>query len=200
MILAASSPYAKRGLLWTEYQKHFGKDDSDVLIWQAATRVMHPDVPQEDIDAALVEDPVRYTAEYLAEFRSDCEQLFPPKAVEDCVTEGVYERPPNTYTTQYKAFVDPSGGSSDSMTLCIGHREVDNSIVVIDCIREVIPPIGATFSPEQAVSEFAAVLKSYRVYKIVGDNYGGEWPRDREDLGSRLGVPERDVVLPVKQP
>ena len=70
----------------------------------------------------------------------------------------------------YRAFVDPSGGRSDSMTLAIAHR--DGNISVIDAIREVRPP----FSPESAVGEFAQLLKGYRVNRIQGDRYGGEWP------------------------
>ena len=42
MLLCASSPYARRGALWDAYRKHFAKDDSSVLVWQAATRVMNP--------------------------------------------------------------------------------------------------------------------------------------------------------------
>jgi hypothetical protein len=41
----------------------------------------------------------------------------------------------------YLAFVDPSGGSGDGMTLAIGHQEDD--VAVLDAIRERRPP----FSP-----------------------------------------------------
>jgi hypothetical protein len=40
---------------------------------------------------------------------------------------------------RYSAFVDPSGGSSDSMTLAIGHREKD--ITIVDVVREIAAPI-----------------------------------------------------------
>ena len=56
------------------------------------------------------------------------------------------------------------------MTLAIAHR--DDSISVIDVIREVRPP----FSPESAVGEFAHLLKRYHINRIQGDRYGGEWP------------------------
>jgi hypothetical protein len=59
------------------------------------------------------------------------------------------------------------------MTLAIGHRQDD--IAILDAIRERKPP----FSPEAVVEEFAALLKSYRVSTVVGDRYGGEWPRER---------------------
>ena len=59
------------------------------------------------------------------------------------------------------------------MTLAIAHR--DGQRAVLDLVVERRPP----FSPESVVKEFAAVLKSYRVSKVVGDRYAGEWPRER---------------------
>jgi hypothetical protein len=44
---------------------------------------MNPSFPQEDIDAAYADDPSAAGAEYGAEFRSDVQQLFDPKTVED---------------------------------------------------------------------------------------------------------------------
>jgi hypothetical protein len=76
----------------------------------------------------------------------------------------------------YVAFVDPSGGSADSMTMAIGHREKD--VAILDAIRERRPP----FSPEDVVSEFANTLKSYRITKVTGDRYAGEWPAERFDF------------------
>jgi hypothetical protein len=57
--------------------------------------------------------------------------------------------------------------------MAIAHKE--GNTVILDLIREVRPP----FSPEQVVEEFAAVARRYRISKVVGDRYGGEWPRER---------------------
>jgi hypothetical protein len=73
----------------------------------------------------------------------------------------------------YSAFVDPSGGSADSMTLAIGHRQDD--VPVLDAVRERFPP----FSPENVVAEFCALLGSYGVSRVVGDKYGGIWPTEQ---------------------
>lgn len=73
----------------------------------------------------------------------------------------------------YRAFVDPSGGSADSFTMAISHR--DGERIVIDAIREVRPP----FSPEGVVDDFSILLKTYRVYQVSGDRYAGEWPREQ---------------------
>jgi hypothetical protein len=74
---------------------------------------------------------------------------------------------------RFVLFVDPSGGSADSMTMAIAHREDD--VAVLDCVREIKPP----FSPESAVTEFAEILQSYRITRVRSDRYGGEWPREQ---------------------
>ena len=173
MLLVASSPYARRGTLWDAYRKHFGKDGDPVLVWQSDTRSMNPSVPQAFIDQHMAEDEARARAEYLGEFRIDIENLFVRENVVANVTPCCAERPREYYKT-YVGFVDPSGGSSDSMTLAIAHRDIVRKVVVIDAIREVKPP----FSPEAVVYEFATLLKIYNVSRITGDRYAGEWPRE----------------------
>ena len=108
-------------------------------------------------------------AEYMAQFRSDLEGYVLREAVEACVNTGIRERAPQRGIV-YTGFVDPSGGSVDSMTLAIAHRDQD--VVVIDALRERVPP----FSPEQVVGEFAELLKSYNVTRITGDRFANIWP------------------------
>ena len=72
----------------------------------------------------------------------------------------------------YRAFTDPSGGSDDSFALAISHKSEDR--IIIDAIREARPP----FSPDAVVDDFAALLKSYRVSRVTGDRYAGEFPRE----------------------
>jgi len=172
MLLCASSPYARRGALWDAHRKHFGKDGDPILVWQAATREMNASVPQSVIDAAMEEDQPRAMAEWSAQFRVDVESFVSREAVHLCVALDVHERAPMS-SVRYYGFVDPSGGSADSMTLAVGHREGD--VVVLDALRERKP----AFSPEDVVSEFAELLKSYRVTSISGDRYAGEWPKER---------------------
>jgi hypothetical protein len=83
---------------------------------------------------------------------------------------GVRERPP-VRGTGYIGFVDPSGGSSDSMVLAICHRERDGR-VVLDLVRERKPP----FSPEAVVAEFCETLKA--IHRLFGDHYAGEFARE----------------------
>ena len=174
MLLCASSPYARKGELWNAYRRHYGKEDSPVLVWQAATRTMNRRIPQRIIDEAIEADPASASAEYGAEFRTDVESFVLREAVEACITSKIVERVPEPIN-RYFGFVDPSGGSSDEMTLAISHYDYPKQTVVIDALRWFKPP----FSPEIVVSEFANTLKNYRVSTVAGDRYAGEWPREQ---------------------
>jgi hypothetical protein len=171
MLLCASSPYAKRGVLWDAYRKHFGKDSS-TLVWKAPTRTMNPSVPQSVIDDALEKDAAEASAEYLAEFRNDVES-FIAREVVDAATVAGRTVLPRIDGVSHVAFVDPSGGSSDSMTLSIAHMEGQRA--VLDCVIERRPP----FSPDSVTAEFAATIRSYGIASVTGDRYGGMWPRER---------------------
>ena len=171
ILLCASSPYARKGVLWEAYHRCFGHE-GPILVWNAPTRTMNPTVPQSFIDAEIEKDPASAAAEYLAEFRTDIEAYVSREAVEACVEWSVHERGP-LQGNRYFGFVDPSGGSHDSFTLGIAHKE--GEIGVLDCLREIKPP----FSPEGVVTEFADLCKNYRITRVTGDRYAGEWPREQ---------------------
>jgi hypothetical protein len=172
LLLCASSPYARRGTLWTTFRRHFGRTDSPVLVWRASTKVMNPTVPESVIAEAYEDDPASAAAEYGAEFRSDVETFVSREVVDAAVVPGRHELPPMAGKS-YLAFVDPSGGSADSMTLAITHRAGDR--VVLDAVRERRPP----FSPDDVVIEFSGLLKAYSITDVHSDRYGGGWPAER---------------------
>ncbi|WP_334452774.1 hypothetical protein [Bradyrhizobium elkanii] len=135
---------------------------------------MNPTIPQSVIDRAMERDPASASAEYGAEFRTDVQAFLSREAIEAVVTPECIERP-RVDGIQYVAAVDPSGGSSDSMTLGIAHFEKLTGIAVLDCLREVKPP----FSPESVVEEFAKTMKDYGINTCRGDRYAGLWPREQ---------------------
>jgi hypothetical protein len=172
LLLCISSPYARRGALWAAYKNHYGKDDSSVLVWQAATRDANPSVETSIIDAALVEDEASALAEYFAEFRKDVETFIEREQIEGLVIPGRRELGPGR-DIRYHAFCDPSGGRQDSFTLAIAHAgtHTEAGRIILDCIRERKPP----FDPDSVVKEYAALLKSYGIRTIQSDRYAGIW-------------------------
>lgn len=167
LLIGLSSPYARRGVLWDMYNRHYGRD-SDVLVVQAHSRTMNPSLPQSVVDRAYADDPVSAAAEYGAVFRPDVEGFL---RAEWIAVAHRHELPP-VFGTSYFAFVDPSGGGADAFTLAIAHRE--GEAVVVDLCRGRRPP----FSPESVVEDYAALLKRYGCYKVTGDRYGGDWPAE----------------------
>jgi hypothetical protein len=172
MLLIASSPYARRGVLWDTYRRWFGKPGGP-LVWQADTRTMNPTVPQSFIDDETEKDPASAAAEYGGLFRTDIESFISREAIDASVVPGRHELPWMS-GVRYVGYCDPSGGSADSMTLAIAHTDKDKR-VILDAVRERRPP----FSPDAVVMEFATLLKSYKVSTVAGDRYAGEWPRER---------------------
>jgi hypothetical protein len=177
-LIIASSPYARRGVLWNAFRRHYGPDgDPLILVARGGSRDLNPSLPQSVIDREFEKDAASARAEYGAEFRADIETFVPIEVVEQCV--GGYTECAPLQQHAYHAFCDPSGGSSDSFTLAVSHKEGER--VIIDCIRETRPP----FSPESTTNDFTILLKDYRVDRIFGDRYAGEFPRE---LFRRRGV------------
>lgn len=175
-LIALSSPYAKRGELWTNFRRYFGEDDADVLVARAPSRTMNPSLPQSVVDKAMERDAASAKAEFLAEFRSDLQTFVPCDVVERCV---VPNRTILPYCSgiKYFAFTDPSGGSSDGFTLAIGHAEGAGSkrTVVVDRLEERKPP----FSADDVVKQYAELLREYKLSAVNGDAYAGIWPAER---------------------
>ena len=187
LLVVISSPYARRGELWKAHRAHYGRDEGGVLVWQADTRTMNPTVPETFITQAYAKDAAVAAAEYGADFRRDIEAFVSPEAIDTATAPGRRELAP-VAGVDYEGFVDPSGGSQDAMTGAVGHRDGDRA--VLDAVWEVRPP----FSPEAVVREFAHSFGAYRITRVRGDRYGGEWPREQF---RKAGI-EYEVCKPTK--
>src|SRR5262249_35185927 len=64
LLLAMSSPYARRGAVWEAYAKHYAKDGDPVLVVQADTPTMNPTVDAAVIADAYEQDEPAASAEY----------------------------------------------------------------------------------------------------------------------------------------
>lgn len=188
MLVKISSPHARMGVLWDARKNHWGDSgDPTTFVWQAATREMNPAVPQSFIDARYARDPAKAAAEYGAEFRTDVERFVPLEVVTACTpVEGRLSIPPASGVNYY-GFVDPSGGSSDSMVLAIGHRAATGAIV-----HDAHLAVKAPFQPREAIAQMKPLCRLYGLTRVHGDRYGGEWPREAfRDQGIEYDVHPR---------
>ena len=169
MLLLASSPYAKKGELYRAFRQYYAKPGADVLVWKADTATMNPGFPQRTIEREYEKDPESAKAEYGAEFRDDLVDFISREAIEAITAIGRRELPP-MQGIAYAGFCDPSGGSSDAMTLAVAHQEGD--LGVLDAVLEIRAP----FDPDVAVTDCAALLHRYGIVRVVSDRYAGAWP------------------------
>lgn len=168
-LIAISSPYAQRGWTYSAYKRNFGNNSGKTLVWNSLSRVMNPTLKQSIVDDALAEDLASAKAEYLGEFRDDVAIFLPRDVVEAAVVshrQNLLARSNRVY----QAFVDVSGGRKDDATLAIAHRNEDDRIVV-DCLKIWRPP----FNPTIVIGQMADVLREYRIRRVTGDNYAGEF-------------------------
>ncbi len=86
---------------------------------------------------------------------------------------------------KYFAFCDPSGGSSDSMTLALASNSILGKKAVLVGAWEKTAP----FNPDNVTEEFAEILKTYRVTTATGDRYSAEWVVTRFRSHGILYVP-----------
>jgi hypothetical protein len=185
-LMVLSSPYGQSGALWDLHRQHYGREDSSTLVWVASAPAMNPTLPADYLTRMEQDDPEAYRSEVLGEFRAGLSTLIDPEALDACVVTGRRELPPSR-DLRYVAFVDPSGGRSDAFTIAVGHRSNDR--VVVDVVRSWPAP----FNPSSVVEEAAELLNAYRVSKVTGDRYGGEWPREAfRAKGIPYTVAERD--------
>ena len=178
LLLCISSPWARTGPLYEAFNRHHGRDDSDVLVWKADTPTMNPTIKQSIINRDMEEDPEMALCEWGAEFRSDLETFLSLEAIEAVIMQGRFELP-HIQGAKYLAFVDPSGGRRDAATLAIAHLEKET--VILDVARRWRSP----HDPSTVVQEMAGVLINYGVHRVVGDRYAGAWP-EQEFMKHRI--------------
>lgn len=179
LIIGISTPFARQGLLWKKFEKHYGKP-GPVLMWTAPTWVMNKTLTEEELRKEHFEElgPAQFGADFEARFREDIEGYLPLEIIDRAIIKGRMFNPPDDEVDEYVAFCDPSEGlhkGGDSMTLAIAHPEVEEDterrICVLDYIMEVRPP----FDCKEVIREMVLICKQYNVYKIVQDRHAIGW-------------------------
>ncbi len=171
-LIVISSPHRKVGLMYRLYKQYYGdQGNGRGLFIQASTRTLNPTIGEEVITEAMNSDPEAARSEWLAEFRSDLTEAFPGADI-TLATQPGRRMLPRMPGQRYVAFLDPSGGRHDAMTLAIAHREGQER-VVLDVLKIQAPP----FDVESTLQNFAETLSAYGLSTAWGDRYGAEWVR-----------------------
>lgn len=174
-LIKLSTPWAKAGILWDDFERGWSTDDHRVLLWRAPTWYMNPTVPADYFVQEHERDPDIARREYGAEFSEPIDSFLPWQQIKDAVDQGVVERPPNK-ERQYRVAVDVAF-KTDSTTLCVCHREKD--AVIVDVWREWRPVRGkVVLSLESLAKQVALVCHLYGCRNVAGDQFAAEPVRE----------------------
>lgn len=189
LTLGLSTPFAKAGLLWEKYKKHWGKP-GPVLIWKAPSWKMNLTLTEKELRERYSDlGEAEFSAEFGANFREDIEGFLPAEIYDKAVAKGRDQVPPKE-GVEYVGFADFSEGlrkGADSSTLAIVH-EADNKII-LDYLLEVRAP----FNPDDVLQRVIAACKSWRVSKITQDRHSIAWiSKDLEREGIQVEVSEKN--------
>lgn len=183
-LIAISTPYAKQGILWETYKEHWGKNESDTLVWVAPSLLMNSNLDARKIEAEIARDPAANSSEYLALWRDDLTDFLTVADIEQCIVSGRCGDLPYTPGCAYVAFTDASGGTgNDEFCLSIGSNHGKGKLI-IDVLR------ASKEKDVYAVCDgYAAVARQYGCQKIYGDRYAASWTAKRFEEGGLEYVP-----------
>ncbi|HEY8097419.1 MAG TPA: hypothetical protein VIE65_15170, partial [Methylobacter sp.] len=112
-LMITSSPYARNGELFLNYQKYYGPEGDPLIIFiKGSTRYFNPSIDQRIIDRAIERDPLAARCEFGGEFRDDCEAFVNREQIESIVIIDRTELP-FSRDIAYTSCCDPSGGAAD---------------------------------------------------------------------------------------
>lgn len=175
LLLKCSTPYMRGGLLHDDFERGFGHDDPDLLVWRAPSALMNPTLSGDRLSREQRMDPLRYRREYEAEWVDDISTYVLPSWIDAAVVRGRHELPARP-GVRYRATTDPTGGGEDEWALLIFH--VDENGCLVEDARRAEGRRGASAPDlEGLVRDYAELLRRYRCDRVCGDRYAGSWPR-----------------------
>ncbi len=93
-LLCPTTPFGRQGQAWEVHEKHFGQDDSDILVIKAPTLVMNSGFDRTVISAMEHDDPENAASEFDVMWRADKENFVRLEVLQAATADGCSERLP----------------------------------------------------------------------------------------------------------
>ncbi len=192
-LVKVSSPSGRAGLLYSDFQRSFGKPDRYRLVWRSTSEKMAPGIA----DAAFIQrmreaDPLRAARLFDAEFAEDVNVFLTAEAIEAATDYRVRERLREP-GAEYIFALDAAGHGEDAFTLA-GVRYEGKTAKEFK-VEQVLgkaweKPRSGVRNLEVTAQEAAEIVRRYGVSKVYGDRVTGGWVQEAfERLGVRYVYP-----------
>ena len=165
-LVKISTPFAKQGLLWAEFQR---RAELDFPVWQLPSHEMNPKISLSDLEREQRRGEEKYhLREYLAEFVDSVSGWITPEILDPCIARGRRELPP-VRDGFYLAALDPASRHND-FALTILHRLSDGKIIE-DRVARWTGTKTAPLVFRAVLAEIKSILDDYGINSAVGDQF-----------------------------
>lgn len=168
-LVKISSPYAKQGVVWDDWQARHKRDD--VLVWRLDSATMNPTLDPKFLADERKRDPEFFAREYLAEFWESASQFLPAELVDAAIVAERFELVPNP-DISYTAALD-SAFRVDNFAFSVVHRQ-DTGRVVQDVARCWLSGRGRPVNLASTLEEIVSILNRFGISTIYGDQHCAE--------------------------
>jgi hypothetical protein len=178
-IICLSSPGPKSGKFFKEYERSFDADNEDLLMMQAPTWEMDPNLSSQFLKNSYKANPITFKSEYGAQFS---DRLFgwidDPEIVRKNIIPGLKLKERSMHRVPHFMGVD-LGLKKDGTAVTIGHwmQEIIEGVKVdkleIDyyAVRYAKNEGKEYFEPDEMVEWIASFTKKYFITKGLFDQY-----------------------------
>lgn len=176
-LVKISTPWQKEGVLHSDFERAYGQDDLDLLVWQASTALMNPSIDEQRLARERRMDPKRFAREFQAVFQDDVESFIPNLLIEQAIEPGRTALPAESGRF-YVAGLDASGGGDCAFTLSIATVDLDARPDLLEC--QVIgweKSRTRQLDLEGVVKEASQILLGYGITHAYSDKFSAGWSR-----------------------
>ena len=192
-LVKISTPYMKSGVLHDDFTRGFGQDNPDLLVWRASTALMNPTIKTERLERERRLDPSRFAREFEAEFAEETDAFLPYAWVEDAVRPiGMSFRHGTAFSTTRPWTPAAAGQTRLRWPSATPRAAAATHALWLTWSRAGVGQGLHSVDLTGVVAEIATVLKRYRVTRVIGDRYAGQWvPQAFATVGMATGKPRR---------
>ena len=164
-LVKMSTPYAKCGVIWEDYQR---RSELDFPVWQVPSIRMNPAIDEAQLEKEQRDNEANYRREYLAEFTDSMTSWITTELLYPCVVRGRTGLPPRP-GARYVAAIDPAG-RHDDFALAIVELSLEQKVILVRLSRWR----GTRKAPlayESVLSEIRSILGTSEINSVIGDQY-----------------------------
>jgi hypothetical protein len=164
-IIELTTPGAKSGHVWEEYQR---RAELDYPVVQLTSTEMNPRLDASALEIERQRSEQNFRREYLAEFSDSIAAWIDAEVLDRCVVSGRRELP-HLERHHYVAVVDPGFRQSD-FGLAILHKQ-DDDLIVVDRVALWTGTKQVPVAFDRVCAELRDHLEEFQVGTLYGDQY-----------------------------